>query len=103
MTQEREDRTMKSRSAFDLDCNPIIPECGFKCSKCIQEIESTLTGIQGVGKVYIEKDGEEQRLIVEHDSITVTVEQLIDILKGLPSFYKGFFIPTFLGNQKKHN
>ncbi len=38
---------MNNRSAFDLDCNPVIPECGFKCPKCIQEIESTLTSMQG--------------------------------------------------------
>jgi copper chaperone CopZ len=90
---------MNSRSAFDLDCTAMIPDCGFKCSKCIQEIESTLTSIQGISKVYIEKDGEEQNLIVEHDAGMVTVKQLIDILKGLPSFYKGFFIPTVIENS----
>ncbi len=47
--------------------------------------------MHGVGKVYIEKEGEEQRLIVEHDPITVTVEQLTNALEGLPSFYEGFF------------
>jgi len=84
------------RSAFDLDCNPVIPECGFECPKCIQEIESTLTTMQGVSKVYIEKETEEQKLIVEHDPDIITVEQLIDIFKGLPSFYEGFFIPTVI-------
>jgi len=92
-----------SRSAFDLDCNPMIPECGLECPKCIQEIESTLTSMQGVSKVYIEKEGEEQTLIVEHDPGIVTVEQLIDVFKGLPTFYEGFFIPTFLGNKEKQN
>jgi len=89
---------MNSRSAFDLDCNPVIPECGFKCPKCIQEIESTLTTINGVSKVYMEGEGEEQELIVEHDPTTATVEQLIDVFKGLPSFYEGFFIPTLITN-----
>ena len=87
---------MHIRSTFDLDCNPVIPECGFQCPKCIQEIESTLTSIQGVSKVYIEKEGEEQKLIVEHDPDIITVEQLIDVFKGLPSFYEGFFIPTVI-------
>ena len=87
---------MHIRSAFDLDCNPVIPECGFECPKCIQEIESTLTTMQGVSKVYIEKETEEQKLIVEHDPDIITVEQLIDIFKGLPSFYEGFFIPTVI-------
>ncbi len=87
---------MRIRSAFDLDCNPVIPECGFQCPKCIQEIESTLTGVQGVSKVYMEGEGKEQKLIVEHDLDMVTVEQLLDIFKGLPSFYEGFFIPTVI-------
>jgi len=92
---------MNSSSAFDLDCNSVIPECGYECPKCIQEIDSILTGMQGVSKVYIEAEGQEQKLIVEHDPGIVTVEQLIDIFKGLPSFYKGFFIPTLIGNPQK--
>lgn len=92
---------MHSLSAFDLDCNPVIPECGFQCPKCIREIEATLTGMQGVSKVYIEKEAEKQKLIVEHDLNMVTVEQIIDIFKGLPSFYEGFFIPTLIGNPEK--
>ena len=84
------------RSAFDLDCNPVIPECAFECPKCIQEIESTLTGVQGVSKVYLEGEQKEQKLIVEHDPDIITVEQLLDIFKGLPSFYEGFFIPTVI-------
>ena len=94
---------MNSRSAFDLDCNPVIPECGFECPKCIQEIESTLIRMEGVSKVYMEKEGQEQRLIVEHDPAGVTVDQLIDVLKGLPSFYEGFFIPTLIGNAEKQD
>ena len=94
---------MNSRSAFDLDCNPVIPECGFQCPKCIQEIEATLTRLEGVSKVYIDKEGEEQRLIVEHDPTTVTIEELIDVLKGLPSFYEGFFIPALITGPEKEN
>jgi copper chaperone CopZ len=94
---------MPSRSAFHLDCTPLTPECGFECSKCIQEIESTVTSIQGVSKVYIEGEGADQKLIVEHDPTTVTAEQLIDIFKGLPSFYEGFFIPTVIGNPEKQD
>ena len=91
------------RSAFDLDCNPVIPECGFECPKCIQEIESTLTGVQGLSKVEMEGEGKEQKLIVEHDPDMVTVEQLLDIFKDLPSFYEGFFIPTVIGNPEKQD
>ena len=94
---------MNSRSAFDLDCNPVIPECGFECPKCIQEIESTLTAIHGVSKVYMEGASEDGKLIVEHAPTTVTVEQLIDVFKGLPSFYEGFFIPTLITNAEEQD
>ncbi len=92
---------MNIRSAFDLDCHPVIPECGFECPKCIQEIESTLTAINGVSKVYMEGEGQEQELIVEHDPTMATTEQLIDVFKGLPSFYEGFFIPTLITNATR--
>jgi copper chaperone CopZ len=87
---------MNNRTAFDIDCEPVIPECGFACPKCIEEIESTLAGVPGVSRAYIEAEGEEQRLIVEHDPDTAPVRQLINVLKTLPSFYEGFFIPTVI-------
>ena len=92
---------MDSRSVFHLDCNPVIPQCGFQCPKCIQEIESTLTAIEGVSKAYIGVAGEEQRLIVEYRPNTATVERLLDALKELPSFYHGKFIPTVIENVGK--
>jgi copper chaperone CopZ len=79
-----------------LDCNPVIPECGFECPKCIQEIESVLAAIQGVDKVYVEGEKAEARLIVEHDPDTATTDQLIEVFKRLPSFYRGFFIPKLI-------
>ena len=86
---------MDSRSVFHLDCNPIIPECGFQCAKCIKEMESVFAKIKGVNKFYREGDG----VVVEYDSAMVTVAQLIDVFKGLPSFYKGFFVPTVIENS----
>ncbi len=83
------------RTAFDLDCHPVIPECGFNCQKCIQEIETTLTIKDGVSKVYVE-EGAEGKVIVEHDPAIATVDQLIEALKILPSFFEGFFIPTVI-------
>ena len=94
---------MHSRSAFDLDCHPVIPECEFECPKCIQEIESTLTAINGVSKVYMEGEAEDGKLIVEHDPATATAEQLMDVFKGLPSFYDGFFIPTLITNAEEQD
>ena len=87
---------MITRTAFDLDCNPVIPECGYDCAKCIQEIETTLTSKDGVSKVYMEGRAEEGKLIVEHDPAIATVDQLIRAFKLLPTFYEGFFIPTVI-------
>ena len=87
---------MITRSAFHLDCTPIIPECEFKCAKCLQEIESVLGKIQGVDKSYTEGEGKDTKLIVEHDASNVTVENLMETFARLPSFYKGFFVPELL-------
>ena len=95
--------TMDGRSVFDLDCSGVIPECGFKCPKCIAEVQSTLGAMEGVSKVYVEKHGEVQVIVVEHNPAVATAGQLVDVLKGLPSFYKGFFIPNLLPDTKKHN
>ena len=85
---------MTTRTAFDLDCNPVIPECGFDCPKCIEEIEATLTSKDGVSKVYMEGAADEGKLIVEHDPDVATVDQLKETFKALPTFYEGFFIPS---------
>ena len=94
---------MNSRSAFDLDCSAVIPDCRYNCPKCIQEIESTLNTKHGVSKVYIEAEGQEQKLIVEHDPAAVTADQRIDVFKSLPSFYEGSFIPTLITSKEKQD
>ena len=90
--QECEDKEINTRSFFYLDCTPVIPECGFECDKCVKEIESVLSKTKGVNKSCREGEG----ILVEHDPDIVSAEQLIDIFKRLPSFYKGFFIPKLL-------
>ena len=91
---------MEKRSIFDIDCNPVIPECEFQCPKCIEEIESTLIDIHGVNKVYLDDEGNEAKLVIEYDPSIIPVEQIIDILKTLPSFYEGFFIPILMENNE---
>ena len=87
---------MITRTAFDIDCNPVIPECGFACPRCIQEIETALASKDGISKVSIGEGVEEGKVVVEHDPAIATVDQLIDAFKMLPSFYEGFFIPTVI-------
>ncbi len=83
---------MKSRTAFGIDCTGVIPECGFECARCVHEISSSLTGMRGVGRFYTDGEG----VTIEYDAEAVTAEQLMDVLKGLPSFYESHFIPTVM-------
>jgi hypothetical protein len=96
MPYDGKDGPVITRTAFDLDCNPVIPECGFACPKCIQEIETTLSAQEGVSKVYMEGQAEDGKLIVEHDPAVATVDQLMATFRTLPSFYEGFFIPAVI-------
>ena len=46
-------------------------------------MESVFGRTPGVSKFYREGDG----VVVEHDASIVMAEQLMDIFRGLPSFY----------------
>jgi hypothetical protein len=81
-----------SRTAFHLDCGPIIPACGFNCGKCIGEMETVFGGMRGVGAFCREGDG----VVVEHDAGVVAVEQLMEVFRGLPSFYERHFVPSVM-------
>ena len=87
---------MIARSAFHIDCTPIIPACEFKCPQCVQEIESTFASMQGVSKCYMEDKEAGARIIVEHDPNLVAAEKLMDAFRHLPSFHEGFFVPKLL-------
>jgi hypothetical protein len=92
VSEDSGERTMTSHSAFHLDCHPVILECGFTCAKCIKEMESVFGRTPGVSKFYQEGPG----VVVEHDASVVTVEQLMDIFRGLPSFYINHFVPSVM-------
>ena len=70
----------------------MMPECEYNCQRCIEEMESVFAKTEGVSRFYREGDG----VVVEHDPSTVAAEQLMDIFKGLPSFYEGSFIPKVI-------
>jgi copper chaperone CopZ len=89
---------MTTRTAFDIDCNPVIPECEFACPKCIQEIEVTLTSKDGVSEVSMGEGAEEGKVFVEHDPAVASVDQLIEAFGMLPSFYDGFFVASAIGS-----
>lgn len=77
-----------------MDCTPIIPACGFTCGKCIEEMTTVFGGTRGVSAFYREAEG----VVVEHDADAVTAEQLLDIFRGLPSFYENHFVPSVMEN-----
>jgi hypothetical protein len=82
-----------------LDCHPIIPECGFACGRCIEEMTAVFGGIWGVSKFYREGDG----VVVEHDAGVVMVEQLMDVFRGLPSFFSNHFVPSVMENTGRQD
>ncbi len=48
--------------------------------------------MQGVSRFYREGHG----VVVEHDASVVTVEQLMEVFRGLPSFHEKHFVPSVL-------
>jgi hypothetical protein len=87
---------MIKRTAFHLDCNPVLAECGCTCARCLEEMKTVFGGTAGVSRFYREGPG----VVVEHEPGVVTVERLLEIFRGLPSFYEGRFIPSVLENPE---
>lgn len=90
---------MISRTAFHLDCTPVLAECGCKCGRCLEEMKTVFGRMAGVSKFYREDLG----VVVEHEASVVTVEQLLDVFRGLPSFYRSHFVPTVLENRGRQD
>jgi len=88
---------MAHRSAFHLDCTAIFPDCRFECTRCMSEIQSVFAQIPGIDSLHMEGEGADARIIIVHDPLQVTTEQLADVFKRLPSFHKASFAPTLLG------
>ena len=88
---------MAQRSAFHLDCTAVFPACRFDCARCLAEIRSVFAGIAGVTGLHLEGEDAEARLIIAHDPSVATVEQLITLLRRLPSFCQASFVPTLVG------
>lgn len=57
-------------------------------------MERTFKKIKGVTNFYLDKQGEQQFVVVEHEPKKVSVEHLMETFRQLPSRYKGFFKPT---------
>ena len=87
---------MHVQSFFHLDCKPVIPECGFQCDRCVEEIQSVLTGMDGVSDVSRGKRGETDGIVVQYNSKAIGIDNLMNTLRTLPSFYKGRFVPSLL-------
>ena len=90
---------MTSRTGFHLDCTANLAECGCKCARCIEEMKSVFGGMAGVRRFYREDPG----VVVEHDASVVTVEQLLDVFRSLPSFYRNRFIPSVMENPGRQD
>lgn len=87
---------MQVQKFFHLDCNPVIPEWGYKCSRCIQEIYAVLGRMDGVMDVSTGNQGEISGIVVRYDSEITTDDNLMKAFSRLPSFYRGRFVPKVL-------
>jgi hypothetical protein len=96
MNTIEEGRTMQAEKFFHLDCNQVIPECEFQCSRCIQEIFAVIGSMEGVADVSMGKKIEISGVVVQYDSETTTVDNLMKAFGKLPAFYRGRFVPTVL-------
>lgn len=85
---------MSSRTPFHLDCTANLAECGCACERCIEEMKAVFGGMRGVSGFYREGGG----VVVEHDASVVTAEQLMDVFRGLPSFYQNHFVSSVMEN-----
>jgi hypothetical protein len=79
---------------FDLDCNEIIPECGFRCDRCVSELVTTFKNIEGVFSFRTEEEGGVTKIIIDHDRDKVSLDQLMSVFSRLPSHHKAKFEPT---------
>ncbi len=87
---------MHVQKFFHLDYTPVIPECGYQCPKCIQEICDVLCAMEGVLEVSSGKRGEISGIVVRYDSEITGDEDLVKAFGELPSFYQGRFVPEVM-------
>jgi hypothetical protein len=62
-------------------------------------MRSVFGRMPSVGGFYREGDG----VVVEHDVSAVTPEQLMDVFRGLPSFYSHRFVPSVMENTGRQD
>lgn len=85
---------------FDVDCNEIIPECGFQCDRCISELKTTFEKIEDVFSFRTEEEGKGTKIIIDHDRDKVSLDQLMSAFRRLPSYHTAKFEPTLLSKRK---
>ena len=82
------------RSVFEVDCSAVIPQCGYRCSECVDEMSRVFEGTRGVTAFYTEGEGEEGKIVIEHDSVKAPAKGLAEALEQLPSHHPGTFKVT---------
>ena len=59
---EAENGTGKVQTLFHLNCNAVIPACGYRCDRCIDELTAVVTSTPGVSGVSMIASGQVQEL-----------------------------------------
>ena len=83
-------------SAFHLDCTDVLEECGCSCARCVEEMRCVFGALEGVKRFYRHGPG----VVVEHDPGVVRVETLMDVFRGIPSFYSRRFVPSVMEGER---
>ncbi|OFY77179.1 MAG: hypothetical protein A2V46_13070 [Bacteroidetes bacterium RBG_19FT_COMBO_42_7] len=83
-------------SFFHLDSNSIIPNCGFQCPECIDEIRINLKAKNGIKEVSLSEKECKSLIEIRYDPDIIIIESLLTSFENLPSFYSGFFIPELI-------
>jgi copper chaperone CopZ len=87
---------MRKKSYFHLNCLSIIPDCGFQCKTCVNEIRSVLEAKYAVSEVELTELDNISVISVEYDSEMVRIGDMHNELECLPSFYADKFIPQVM-------
>ncbi len=87
---------MKGKAYFHLDCHPIIPDCGFQCEKCVNEISSVIKAKEGVSEAELTELDNISVISVDYDTEKITIEEIKKELGSLPSFFAAKFVPEFI-------
>ncbi len=90
------DKHKTRRCVFHLDCSEITPECDRRCDDCISEMKEAFENLEGIREFATEGKGEITKVVIEHETTEVSLEELMGMFEKLPSRFKASFKPSLV-------